>query len=176
LYDVVRLPTSVVISSSWVGARRKRVSFRSWNRKTSEPSVSRPDCSQSSCDDIEDRETLDAPGHSLAYIIGLFSHMPSYPIHAYACQSDPPACPALAVQEEVDGRRQSRPITGISVLVHISNGVQSKETHLSKKSTTNQEVIGILWYLLAFGQSLGCNWHTIDPRLLRFTSSRDPKI
>ena len=33
-------------------------------RLTSEPSFSRPDCSQSSCAEIEDNETFDAPGQS----------------------------------------------------------------------------------------------------------------
>lgn len=79
LYDFARLPTNVVISSSCVGARRNRDSFLSWNLKTwkylswahflrssktlltSEPSFNRPDCSQSSWEDNDDSETLDAP-------------------------------------------------------------------------------------------------------------------
>ena len=35
---------------------------------TSEPSVNLPDCFQSSCEDIEDKETLDAPRFGLVDI------------------------------------------------------------------------------------------------------------
>lgn len=38
------------------------------DRPTSEPSVSLPDCFQSSCEDIDDKETLDAPKFALVAI------------------------------------------------------------------------------------------------------------
>ena len=39
-----------------------------YDRLTSEPSVNLPDCAQSSCEDIEDNETLDAPKLDLVAI------------------------------------------------------------------------------------------------------------
>jgi hypothetical protein len=39
-----------------------------YDQPTSEPSVNLPDCSQSSCEDIEDKETLDAPSIDLVAI------------------------------------------------------------------------------------------------------------
>jgi hypothetical protein len=39
-----------------------------YDKPTSEPSVSLPDCFQSSCEDIEDKETLDAPKFALVAI------------------------------------------------------------------------------------------------------------
>lgn len=47
---------------------------------------------------------------------------------------------------------------------------------LAKESASNQEIIGILWYLLAFGQSLDCNGRTIIPCLFSFTSRGYPEI
>lgn len=40
-----------------------------YDKPTSEPSVSLPDCFQSSCEDIEDKETLDAPEFALVAIL-----------------------------------------------------------------------------------------------------------
>lgn len=39
-----------------------------YDQPTSEPSVSLPDCPHNSCEDIEDKETLDAPGFALVTI------------------------------------------------------------------------------------------------------------
>lgn len=42
--------------------------YSGYDQLTSEPSVSLPDCAQSSCEDIEDNETLDAPSFDLVAI------------------------------------------------------------------------------------------------------------
>lgn len=101
---------------------------------TSEPSLSRPDCSQSSCDDSDDRDTLEAP--KLAEMS--WSSKPSchrkstaYQGSACACQLVVLAYPERAVRVEANETPQNMPAEQSIILSHIKENMflPDEESH-----------------------------------------------
>jgi len=85
-------------------------------RPTSEPSVSLPDCSQSSCDDNEDKDTLDAPEIVQVSMLKYHEKEMAYQVSAYACQLDALAYPGHAARVEANETPPNMPAELSAVL------------------------------------------------------------